>query len=44
MRTEDNPDMYDLLSRYGLKTDECSWMWSEKVMDIEVLEEEKPCE
>lgn len=43
-KTEDNPDMYYLLSKYGLKADECSWMWSDKVMDIEVLEEEKPCE
>ena len=44
LKTEDHPDMDDLLSRYGLNADECSWMWSEKVMDIEVLEEEEPCE
>lgn len=41
---DEEPDMYDLLSRYGLRADECSWMWSEKVMDIEVLEKEEPCE
>lgn len=42
LRKEDNPDMGDLLSRYGLKADECSWMWSEKLMGIEVLEKEEP--